>query len=1793
MTSPELAGGTGFTYEDAVAAHYLAALLGGTTAAGLGSRIVERVAQQQASFGEPLDDVIVDAVAPADGSAMRLSLQVKRALTISDASSNTDFGEVIQRSWQTLQKPGFRDQVDRVGAATDMISVDAFRNFTTVCAWARASVAPAAFMQRFADCGNGSLAHRAVVNVVRKIMADALGGPFPDDNLHRLFQHLTLIRFDFLHEGSTQEADVLANLQRSLVADQVGRAGELWSLLCQAARNGAGRSAEHIRGSLLRGLEGGWRFSGTPALAADMQLLREGSRHWLAQQADDIGGMHLDRQGLRDQLVAQLAAHRLTLVKGLPGAGKTVLLRDLLQAKAADGTTLLLAANRLSGRSWTEQACALGLSATAIEPLLVEVAATGHPVLFIDGIDRVAPEHRPIITDLLGQLLASPALANWRVVATARDAGIEPLRNWVPAALWSGGGVGYVDVDNLSDDEAAVLADKLPALRPLLTGGNERVRTLARRPFFAAVLARGLSRAAYPAEFAPQTEVELVDAWWMRGGYDALAPQALARQRALIELAQRSAPDLGRNLRIRDLSAATQAVLPDLEEDGLLQQVRQGHTAQFSHDIFFEWSFFHLLVDQGPDWIATLTAAGEPPALARVVELLSQSTYANAEQWLLELHALAEAQARPQWLRAWLIAPVFSPRFAEHAEMYGMALSANDHRLLGKLLVWMQAEKTTPNPMVLSGLHGSESMPPAARIRLADSLGWPSDFPAWRRLLSWLLQRLDAIPDRCLPDLVTLFETWQMAYADYPDQLSQRIVTQCAAWLDAIDVQHHARRTRHTPPSGKGAPPPRAPSNLETELRNLILRAGRAYPDIVSAYLSKIERIARWHDKGYQEVMAYAPLLAQTHPALLAQVARRWFLQELPDDSMARWHTEDHEREELLKRVAAIPADQRTWSDNMTLESPNIGRDSFSHHDWDRLSIGADHQGYFPASPLREPFDALFQHDPATGLALVRDVVNHSVIAWRQLHQYRGRAGTPLPLVLAFSWGAQEFWGADRHYVWFRGHGGPQAVECALMALERWAMAQQDAGRSLEDLLKQMLEGHASISVLGIAVHLALRAKEVSATSLTLLGSLRLCDLDLQRMVQESELVSAGLIGFKPGRSDDAQRQAVVDNGQLASRRLELRNLVPLFVLSGDAAMRDACRVVLDSFPHRLEFSYQEEADDPDTVAEMRHKAELWSELGHVENYRATAVPGRDDAVQLSVSSARHEAPEVQATLQRHAQVARETELWLWVDKCFSSWSWAPAFSPDEAVTRATELADADPSASLMPGSGISEAAVVGTAAALICFDETAKHRAWADATIARYGVEPEAAADDTFLGAVIPWHPKIFVARALAARVRAGAEAAGDREALYRLVAHPMEVVSFAALSGVSACWECDPRFAWCGLNLGLRLAQLWHRSDAFRMDAQARRLAEQAHRDAILAVALEEYQRGGDLPAWVRPLPSWTPVAPGTPLRQRGSDGPEGWQRSSNLWHSQYAAKVLQQVPVAAVMASPASILYVDALEGLVEWTLDTLNPTWRTDERHGREHDGTSLFEWEHQLGRSLASAASHLPATEVQGRLLAPIVAQCDETAMRCLGPFSEVLFLDVLTAATINDSSIQLLQSVLERTLDQRDLRRSPYNDDGRIGGFDLPDLIKCLMFVRVERADDAARFANGRWEDLPRIMPLVDRMVRVAGWVPYVARQFVTLVERAGAAYPADTFADQVLALIVDGNLPTAWKGTSVPASIAALVQENADRLHPLSPALARKLLHVLDALVDLGDRRSAALQQSESFRGVRLTALV
>ncbi len=176
----------------------------------------------------------------------------------------------------------------------------------------------------------------------------------------------------------------------------------------------------------------------------------------------------------------------------------------------------------------------------------------------------------------------------------------------------------------------------------------------------------------------------------------------MERQRAIIQLGSRRARHFERDIAVRELSPPTVGVVDQFVVDGILQHVREGHSLRFSHDIFFEWAFFRVLAD-AEDWLREIRACGEPPAVARVVELLSQWEFGQGDLWAKTLHNVDGSSMRSQWTRSWLLAPLAAPTFKDSEANFSAALEANDCRFLEKALVWFQAERTTPNPMVLEG----------------------------------------------------------------------------------------------------------------------------------------------------------------------------------------------------------------------------------------------------------------------------------------------------------------------------------------------------------------------------------------------------------------------------------------------------------------------------------------------------------------------------------------------------------------------------------------------------------------------------------------------------------------------------------------------------------------------------------------------------------------------------------------------------------------------------------------------------------------------------------------------------------------------------------------------------------------------------------------------------------------------------------------------------------------------------------------------------------------------------------
>ena len=419
-------------------------------------------------------------------------VQVKRSLRIGAGKTNTDFREIVSNSWKTLKKQDFRLGKDRFGFAVGTMSENRLRALQTICEWARASDGTAHFERRFADGGIASKDHRSIKGAIETILSEATGATASAVAVQSFLAHLVAIKFDALHEGATSSSSMINQLAAALAEADRHRSDDLFDALQQIVSEHSGRSASFQRVDLLKALRGRFGLHGSHALRGDLMLLDQIAEQWPEDIGDRIGGISVPRPAIEKMLDKAVANHRFTQVHGLPGTGKSAVLRQFVQRNRESGPLVFLKSDRLSGQSWQAFARSIGLTSTSIIALLTEIEALGAPYLCIDGIDRIEQAQRGIVTDLIRTILRTDALSNWRIIVTARDAGIEPLRNWLPSQLFAGDGLGMVEVKAFSEEEAKALAKAVPALRGLLFGAAT-VREIARRPFFASVLVRELA----------------------------------------------------------------------------------------------------------------------------------------------------------------------------------------------------------------------------------------------------------------------------------------------------------------------------------------------------------------------------------------------------------------------------------------------------------------------------------------------------------------------------------------------------------------------------------------------------------------------------------------------------------------------------------------------------------------------------------------------------------------------------------------------------------------------------------------------------------------------------------------------------------------------------------------------------------------------------------------------------------------------------------------------------------------------------------------------------------------------------------------------------------------------------------------------------------------------------------------------------------------------------------------------------------------------------------------------------
>lgn len=1749
-TSPELTGGQGFSFEDAVASVYAAALLCESTAPGLPGRVVRHVSVQQGSFGQPLDDLVVRAVG-TDQVSITFSIQVKRKLVISAASTNTDFRETVERAHETLSDANFQISLDRVGAIVGEISDAAKRNFETLCEWARAESSSEQFVLKLQTDGAAG-DKLSQFEVVRGILSSLVVADELDAATHKLLSHFVLIRLDLLTEGSPTESQTVAGLANILAPVDNLRADDLWRRLLALVRVSQGRAAGYDRKTLVARLNGAFRLAGAPSMQAALEAIQQESRLVAAEITNSISGLNIPRDTSVKAVVDAAKSPGFVQIGGMPGAGKSVVLRSAVEQLAASGTVLLLKSDRLRGSTWSQYAAVAGITHANLEELLVELAASGSCVLFVDGIDRIEIEHRGILLDLMNTIHSSPLLSGWCVIATVRDTGMEPLRTWLPARLFSTG-VRTLTIDSFDDEEAEVLAQAKPALRPLLFGSTS-VRAVVRRPFFAAVLAKEIDSSNAQAS----SEVDLAALWWERGGYGADLMRVGYRRNALVQLAKTGAHQLGRRIPIADVDAQA---LAELEADGIVRPIRRGHTVQFTHDIFFEWAFLQHLVRADDAWPEAIREVGEPPALGRVVELLSQAELANGENWVNHLMALEVNQRlRSQWLRAWMVGPFSLETFAEYSAAFDQAMFDNAHSRLRKMVLWYQAEKTKPNTAVLECSDGTD-LDLAKRVLYADMWGYPSDVATWARFCAWLLDHASDIPTIAIPDVVSAFEVWQNKFSHYRNWVSERIVQTCLAWL--YHIQHLQHRRKFSTDRGvwdeiedrrDGL------DELESTIRALVLNSSLSQGSLVTQYLRDLRHLEQMPRQVVQDVFTHASLLSQACPTELVDFTLSVVCKNLPVVV----------KKDIRSRDYLVPH-------------------SFGHFEWDHLSID-DHASFFPAAPTREPFHSLLQYTPDQGRRLVREIANHAIRSWRQLHRLsHEKDGTPIPLVMQFPWGRQVFWGDSRLYLGARGCFGPSIVNSGWMALEAWAFRELEKGSLVDDVLKAVLEKQQSVGALAVAAAIALQVQHTSLVTLPIATNQRLWHWDIRRQVQDMAQ-TANLIGFiKP--QDRLHGLAVKEGNERPVRRSDVRSLGTLMVLRGGELGVQAAGAIR-GFSGDLPFDYAEQREDVGVRSDLARTAEIWGELGKLENYRAELSPDESNLV-ISHENPKATREDIQTMQAQHSEMERYLVLLNWAYSYFDDGKLKESLTLEAAAAAAKELDSEDLFATGHEHMelGHQRQSAVASVAAILLLENSEAHFDWAAEVCVRAMQTPEVAQCFFTRTAMLMHHPVLYAAKGLGACFTI-AEDDEDvkllQSFLTELCAHPYEQIAVAAFGALLGAWSRYPDIAWAAMRLVSTLA-------LFEAQYVPEGNAEERRYSRIHGVVVEELQRlrdgafvAGALPTWPEP---WVQITDGDAIqarRRRGRTVDAEWRVSPVHVDTSLLEKVLQAIPLEAALADQAhAVLFLDWCEGLAKWTIERIAPAWARNRRDLDDTYGPDYFEWRRHLYRFLAQIALKLSVEEGTRRFLQPAMATNDE-AFASLGEcFTGHLIAQVADSPEIPQGALELLFVVVQRVLAYRGWRHAGH---GWLSEQDFVGIVKHLFFADLGYAGGAVRFANRNWAEVGAVIPVFEPILRAHGSVTFVARAWMDLCESSFEHYPVQHFVDSVEHLLVGEGLPPGWRNTQLPGRLSGLIQRFSERQQPMPLAMAEKLLRALDRLVDMGDRRAAAVQLSEVFRSVRVT---
>jgi len=610
VSSPSSTGGAGIIFEQHVDAIFLAFLLVRAVPPVLTNCQVSEIHFQTKHKGWNTDDLLVVGT-NGRGNTRNLACQVKRKFTIS--KTNIECKKVFADFWRDFSGGVFSKEFDALALVTLHGTNVLLQHFTPLLDMARASIDAQDFIKRLETEGLLSISGRTHANTIRAIIDVENGRPINDEEFWCFLKTVHLLSYDLTTNSAQTESLVKTLLRHSIAssnADHIVNA--TWLELLHIASKGMHTAQSLTKESFPQDLQSKHSEHGKVEHSA-LQILAEHTSTVLNGIQDTIGDtVTIPRIGLVDKLLGNLEEHRVVVVCGAAGSGKSAIAKKTTQRLSKHHYCIAFRAEEFDTPHLDSTLHQGQLEITA-DRLWGVLAAQSRKFILIESVERLLEATtRDSFTDLLQRIHSDHS---WRVVLTCRDYSVNIVRSSLLAHARLPHSL--LTIPDFTDEELDQVVEALPKLKQ--PASNIRLKKLLRRPYVLEMAARmEWNRNSQ----LPNDERSFRKKFWseiVREDCKTTAGLPQRRSTTFINIAMRRARALSRYTSCADLDS--EAIIGLRQNNLIVHPIETNSLAAPAHDILEDWAVLHwieeLFLQNEESHVHLSNEIGSFPALRR------------------------------------------------------------------------------------------------------------------------------------------------------------------------------------------------------------------------------------------------------------------------------------------------------------------------------------------------------------------------------------------------------------------------------------------------------------------------------------------------------------------------------------------------------------------------------------------------------------------------------------------------------------------------------------------------------------------------------------------------------------------------------------------------------------------------------------------------------------------------------------------------------------------------------------------------------------------------------------------------------------------------------------------------------------------------------------------------------------------------------------------------------------------------------------------------------------------------